>query len=84
MEVDQTLTENNIQTQLDINGRGSFEPHFVAVSPTKQLKPPPLPPKPKLLAGGIKTGHVISKPLHKIVQANSPTIIESRENKNIF
>lgn len=85
LEVDQTLTENNIQSQLDDqDSTTSFKPQFVAISPTKLSKPPPLPPKPKLLATGIKAGHVMSKPLHKIVQSNSATIIESCENKNVF
>ncbi|XP_046749277.1 regulator of G-protein signaling loco isoform X3 [Diprion similis] len=84
VEVDQTLTENNLQPQFDIQDTSSFKPQFVAVSPTKLLTPPPLPPKPKILSSSIKTGHMVARPLHKIIHDNSTTIVESCENKNIF
>ncbi|XP_012254284.2 regulator of G-protein signaling loco isoform X3 [Athalia rosae] len=84
VDVDQTLTESNIPSQLEHQECSSFKPQFVPLSPTKHSKPPPLPPKPKLLASAIKTGHILSKPSHKIVQTSTTTMIESCENKNIF
>ncbi|XP_046624496.1 regulator of G-protein signaling loco isoform X1 [Neodiprion virginianus] len=83
VEVDQTLTENNLQPQFDIQDSSSFKPQFVAASPTKLLTPPPLPPKPKILSSGIKTVHMVARPLQKIIHDNSTTV-KSCENKNIF
>lgn len=70
---DKTIIENS-NSRLESK---SFEP-----SPTKSLKPPPLPPKPKgLLTNIVKPSEILSvKPIPRSTHITS----ESRENKNIF
>ncbi|XP_034948216.1 regulator of G-protein signaling loco isoform X2 [Chelonus insularis] len=80
---DKTIIENgNISPSKSLESSPSHSSSSTSLSPTKLLKPPPLPPKPKgLLSNALKPSQVLStKPILRSTQLTT----ESRTNNNIF
>ena len=87
---DQTIIENGLRAQSKVTDICSPASQYVTVSPTvspsKLMKPPPLPPKPKsLLTNAVKAGLVISAKSYPTTMQTTPSPpTESRESTNIF